>query len=60
MVPTSAKPNPSASILSYTSAFLSNPAAKPIGFENFFPNTLIFKISSSFEEKIGIYMFFKN
>ena len=36
-MPTSTKPNPSLKNELYTSAFLSKPAARPIGLEIFFP-----------------------
>ena len=44
IVPTSTKPKPNLKRGLYTSAFLSNPAATPMGFEIFFP-----KISVSIE-----------
>ena len=48
-VPTSTKPNPSLNNELYTSAFLSNPAAMPIGFSNFLSNnSVVNKLSSSF------------
>ena len=49
IVPTSTKPNPRLNRGLYTSAFLSNPAATPIGEGNFFSlfNLSISELSSS-------------
>src|SRR5215470_4523432 len=46
-VPASTKPKPSASAASQTSACLSNPAARPIGFGNARVQTLVARIGSS-------------
>ena len=44
IVPTSTKPNPRLKRGLYTSAFLSNPAATPIGEDNFFSQKVVSKI----------------
>ena len=46
IVPTSTNPKPSLNNELYTSALLSKPAAKPIGFFNFFLNKSVDSISS--------------
>ena len=44
IAPTSTKPNPRLNSGLYTSAFLSNPAATPIGEDNFFSQKVVSKI----------------
>ena len=44
IVPTSTKPNPRLNRGLYTSAFLSKPAATPIGEDNFFSQKVVSKI----------------
>ena len=46
MVPTSTKPKPNLNKALYTSAFLSKPAAIPIGLANSFSKILVLKIGS--------------
>lgn len=51
--PTSTKPKPIANRPSIASAFLSKPAARPMGFENFLPQTSILKFVGSGRFSLG-------